>query len=124
MVNVRVALHVSWANRLQFEKIKRGGGPCRYECLRKRIGQNVRQRTEKVLHLVRYSSLFWTEKTIIKPQLELVLTNDARNTVIHVDLLLKVIRKPAGDKFKSKRVEVAKKNETGILRRSKRWKQS
>ena len=108
IVNVRVAFHVSWANRLQLEKISctsavleatNASGSC--------VGQNVRQRTEEILHLIGYESGFRTETAIIQPELHLVCANDAGNVVRHVDLLLQVVSQLAGEEFEVHRDQVA-----------------
>ena len=92
IVKVRVAFHVSWANRLQLEKI------------------SARRRSSKLINasgtvlvrtfgkeLKRYCTRYGTspgfriETAKIKPKLELVCANDAGNVVSHVDLLLQVV---------------------------------
>ena len=102
IVNVRVAFHVSWANRLQFEKIS-----CTSAVLETMhasgtvLARTFDKETKMILHLIGYKSGFRAETAIIKPKLQLVCANDAGNVVRHVDLLLQVVSQLAGKESKS-----------------------
>ena len=92
IVNVRVAFHVSWANRLQFEKIS-----CTSAVLEAMnasgtvLARTFDKERKMYCSLIGHKSGFRAQTAIIQPELQLVCANDTGNVVSHVDLLLQVV---------------------------------
>ena len=92
IVNVRVAFHVSWANRLQFEKISCASAVLEAMNASGIVLARTFDKDKKIYcGLIGYKSGFRIETAIIQPELQLVCANDAGKVVSHIDLLLQVV---------------------------------
>ena len=112
IVNVRVAFHVSWANRLQFEKISCTSAVLEITYASGTVLARTFDKERKtIFHLIGHKSALRAETAIIQPELQLVCANDMGNVVRHVDLCCKLSPNLPARNSKSIGIEVAIKKQ-------------